>query len=74
MLKNMQNIHKISFCTYSTYFVYFTYSTYSCPAQVAASPMINNQNCGIRIGIELSYMADTSELYIYQTRQRSHAV
>jgi hypothetical protein len=33
--------------------------------------MINNQNRGIRIGIKLSYLADTSELCIYQTRQRS---
>ena len=40
--------------------------------------MINNQNRGIRIGIEaiieLSYQADTSELCICQTFQRSHAV
>ncbi len=48
-----------------------------CPAQVAASPMINNQNRGIRLGIELSCPADTSELCIYQsnqTHQRCHAV
>jgi hypothetical protein len=32
-----------------------------CPAQVTASPMINNQNRGIRTEIKRPYPADTSD-------------